>query len=1337
MASFINPSFKSLSISMLGSFFNKWPFLLVVLLSSPMLLADLFSSEKKGLNYSFEQISLDDGLTQSTAKCVLRDHTGLLWIGTKDGLNCFDGYTMKHYFNDPSDSTSIPSNNIFFVVEDSRYNIWIGTEREMVCYDRANDCFRKIKTKSNFLSFRTALHFDDRLLFGSKDGILDYSVKDNRFRLISFNGMEQELSSGYQLLPWRDDEVLVGSRWMGLFICKLGNGALSKADFYPESNVMCMYRDRQNRYWISPYQKGVYCFSRNGDQMNYYNTQNSGLNNNLILDMIEVDDKIWMGTDGGGINVFDYRQNSFDYIIRQPDRVKSIPVNSIRHFYKDSLNHIWIGTLRAGLLGIKKSNIFSFSDAPFNSNYGLSDQSVLSFFEDSLGMIWIGTDGGGINCFTPADGTFKHYGFSYGKKITGICPYSDSELLVNAYNEGLMLMDRQSGGLRSLDVNDLALVKNLAEGAVGLNLRRMSNGSIYVFASDVFLLEPSLKRISKISDFSGASGDGELKVVSINDREIVFHGFKSFYRLDLVKGTIVPIVTFNHPPLQSMNCAVSDLGGGFWIGTSEGLFYYNEFDGNINKIETSLFRSVNSLAFSSLEKLWIGSGNNLFSYDASHDLFMAYDKFDGVVLNEFLPKPVLVASNSDVYMGGVTGFIRIVKNTDVASYSMPKATVLRVLLDGKGLRGKAHERAISSGRVEIPYNYRSLLVHILIKDDELLRKKIYRYLIEGYSDEPVESFDPMLDLSGLKPGKYVLRVQCQSKNGAWTDSFQLLSIRVLPPWYFSWWFIVGLIFVLAAAFFLYRQYVLRGMLLKMAQERQLHKAELDNEKIKFLINLSHELRTPLTLVYAPLQRLIDDERVSAELKPLFGNMFKQLRFIRHVIDQVLDFRKTEERGDVINYASVVLPDWLADLLDEFLYELEAKSISLMRDWPKSQQIVQIDPHHIRKVVYNLMMNAIKFSPNHSTLTVTLKIDQDLFRVSVSDQGSGLSDQDLGQLFERFYQGTHQKGGSGIGLTYSKLLVEMHGGTIGAYNNPSGGATFWFELPVAALNAIVDDQKPVDASRLSSPTASRKVFDQIGVDFSRLKILIVDDEKELTDYLKATLEKQFSKILVAHNGIDALRIVRQEMPDLIISDVMMPEMDGFQLCQQVKSDLSISHIPIVLLTARNDEDSQVLGYKLGADSYLAKPFSIDLLLYVMGNLVRLRQQLKERYQTSEVALLPEDITFSNADEEFMKKLTQLIEQEIDNPALDVDLLVGRMAMSRAALYAKVKAIVGYGVNDFINEIKVKKAMALLKNTNIPIVEISNMLGFSSQSYFSTLFKQITKRTPTAYRQNPDR
>ena len=246
-----------------------------------------------------------------------------------------------------------------------------------------------------------------------------------------------------------------------------------------------------------------------------------------------------------------------------------------------------------------------------------------------------------------------------------------------------------------------------------------------------------------------------------------------------------------------------------------------------------------------------------------------------------------------------------------------------------------------------------------------------------------------------------------------------------------------------------------------------------------------------------------------------------------------------------------------------------------------------------------------------------------------------------------------------------------------------------------------------------------------------------DEKELTDYLKDTLEKQFAKILVAHNGTDALRIVRQEMPDLIISDVMMPEMDGFQLCHQVKSDLSISHIPVVLLTARYDDDSQVLGYKLGADSYLAKPFSIDLLLYVIGNLVRLRQQLKERYQTSDGVLLPEDITFSNADEEFMKKLIQLIEQEIDNPALDVDLLVGRMAMSRAALYAKVKAIVGYGVNDFINEVKVKKAMALLKNTNIPIVEIATMLGFSSQSYFSTLFKQITKSTPTAYRQNPNK
>ena len=456
---------------------------------------------------------------------------------------------------------------------------------------------------------------------------------------------------------------------------------------------------------------------------------------------------------------------------------------------------------------------------------------------------------------------------------------------------------------------------------------------------------------------------------------------------------------------------------------------------------------------------------------------------------------------------------------------------------------------------------------------------------------------------------------------------------------------------------------------ELAWEMKEHERKFYEEKVRFMVNISHELRTPLTLIYAPLKRLLKSGKVMDDdvSRQLDGLLLQTCR-IREIVDMVLDAQKSDTNGDVMDVRFYNVADWIRTVTHDFAQEFEARSIRLEYKLDTSVEKVPFDAAKCRVVLSNLLINAMKFSEPNTSLVIGTERMETSLRISLADQGIGLAHVDMDRLFSRFYQGDHNRKGSGIGLAYARKLVELHGGSIGAYSNEDRGATFYFDLPLVQAS-VFEEPDSVVCSEMKNADAKEMNPQVVQADFlfAKYTALVVEDEPELRSYLFSVLQAEFKDVYVAGDGEEAWEFLGQSQPDIIVSDVMMPRMDGYELCRRVKNNLKVSHIPVVLLTAKADPASSVEGYKSGADIYLAKPFDVDSLMVILRNVLRLRDQFRARYRESGCLFSPKDDAVSNADEQFMQKLNLLIHENLTNPDLNVAFIASGMAMSRTTLY----------------------------------------------------------------------
>lgn len=1285
----------------------------------------VLSTKAEQQDYYFRQISLEQGLSQSRVQCIYRDHLGVIWIGTKWGLNSYDQSELKSYFHDREQPNSLPDNFIRFITEDRLGDLYVSTNKGIAIYNKAENQFQPLKYNGKPFNAWSYLQIGDNFLFGGEETLYQYNLTDKSITTIFPDIDGDKLKCINRIFQWSPDVLITSSKKDGLWMYDLIKKKMYRCPFVKEREINTIFVDSQNRLWVSFYGKGIACYSKEGKRLFSLSTKNSGLNNDIIFDFLEKDNQLWIATDGGGINILDFQTMKFSHLKHISDDEQSLPNNSIYRLYKDQMDNIWIGSIHGGLFAIKKVFIKTYKDVPLNNPNGVSERTVVSIFEDKDTLLWIGTDGGGINSFDQKTNTFHHYPTTYGEKVTSITDFSENELLLSCFNKGVFTFNKRTAQMQPFPIiNDSISKREFSSGDL-VNLYATKD-NIYILGAKVYIYNKHTRQTSILyAPQIDIQRQIAMQAIYSDDTHLYLMGTNNLFKLNFKTNELSSLVNMKEG--DDFTSACRDDKGNFWIGSNFGLLFYNKQTGKTEKIHTNLFNSVSSLAYDKKGKVWIGAQNMFFVYIINEKRFVILDESDGVPSNELIFTPIPALRTPNLYMGGTMGLVRI--NTDIIfeSNSSPILKLLEVKLNGKSTLKQVNNNCIS-----IPWNHSSFNIKVIADEKNSFRKHLFRYVITGKDKMVIESYLQTLELGTLASGEYTISVSCDSSNGEWSQPTEILAIIVSPPWWKSTWFIILCIFfaflVAGVVFFS----LIRKKENRLKREMREHEKKIYEEKIRFLINISHELRTPLTLIYASLKRILNKEVKQDELPEYLQGAFKQANQMKDIINIVLDTRKMEVGQEVLHISSHPLHKWIQEVAETFQTASKAKEIEITYDFDDSIQSIAYDDTKCKVVLSNLIMNALKYSPNQTRIVIKTIRTNESIQVHVQDQGIGLDNVDIKKLFTRFYQGKHNEGGSGIGLSYAKMLIDLHGGRMGAFNNKDRGATFFYEIPANLQEQEVScPQHSYLNELLSSPEEEEKI-ESGAFSLQGYSLLIVEDKQDLREFLKNALKDKFKKIYQAENGLVALEVIKQQQPDIIVSDVMMPQMNGYQLCKEIKENLNISHIPVILLTARADSESQMLGYKLGADAYLPKPFEMEMLLSVIQNQMRNREYIKSRYRGNQFILSPQEATFSNADEQFMIKLNEMIDQNLSQPDLDVKFLTAQMAMSRTSLYNKIKELTGMGANDYINRRRIDKAIILLTQSDMSITEISEQVGFTYQRYFSTLFKEMKGMTPSQFR-----
>ena len=1267
------------------------------------LFLNVFSIYAEDRKYSFYPLSIDDGLSQTTIRSILMDRQGTLWLGTKKGVNAFKQHKLTTFSATPNDSLSLPDNQINTLAEDSVGNVWVGTVKGLSVFDKRLDKFIRKVDKGIFASYATK----QVIYFGGNNILLQYETgKDNptqlrlvpnfpegdsRFRIVDIT----ELPNGRLLLVTKEKGVFVFNTESQEFHHLID-------DELHLAQAVCAASD--DKLYVSTQGSGLFQYSSEGKLEKKYTLEMPEVKTNFILDLIEFNHELWICTDGEGIKILNLKNRQLRSLKHVPGNPFTLPTNSITTLFKTHNNQLWAGSVRRGAFCIKESFIRTYGETAFNNPNGLTEAAIISLYEDEDGMLWIGTDGGGINLFNPNTKQIKHFPSTYGDKIVSIAQLNKYELLVSIYTKGMFTFNKQTGTYKRFVILDEET--NFKECFMGYlpMAHRVANDKIYIIGEHPWIYTPSKRDFQKMRTVDNACIQMEDLVLAHSNPSFSLLMCKNqVYKVD--QNTNRASLLFTLDPDINIVSLAYDEDHTIWVGSSIGLGYYDMNTQQYTEVPTKLFDSITFLIYDGKDRLWMGAQSNLFSYLIKDNKFTQVNRSDGFLPNEILFAYQNMSKKQFIYLGGSNGLVQIDNQIPREQSVTPEIKLDNVFLDGKMMNEEIQDDVL-----EISHNYNSLIITLQIQNEDVFQKNLIRFSIikDGVIQDYETYSSRMVMPTSLSAGRYELMASCFTKNGDLTAPVKLMKLEIMPPWYRSGWFIISFYlccFGIISAMALFSYYRKAKLIRKNMYQ---YKQRVNEEKINFLINVNHELRTPLTLIYSPLKRIIEKGKETCHTAYTFEQLqqiYKQVGRMYNIINMVLDLNRVESGNTEMKMALHHLNKWVKDTSDDFLCEAHDKGMTIEYEFDSRITDVWFDEWKCQIILSNLLMNAIKFSQQNSCIKVhTHLLDSSSVRIAVSDEGVGVADNDIARVFERHYEGSHTCKGSGIGLAYSKMLAEFHGGRMGVYNNEEKGATFYFELPQVQENTLTDKEYNTEEKEKLAIMESK----ELTTNLKNYSILVVEDTEDLRNYLNASFKESFKQVYTASNGQEALDICYEKDPDIVVSDVMMPIMDGFELCSRIKTDQRISHIMVVLLTARCKENDEKLGYKLGADFYVKKPFDMDFLQTVLANILNKRKvTVKEQFENEIPS--PQEVTYSPADEDFLRKLNSIITENLSSEELNINFITLQMGMSRASLYNKMSKITGLGVNDYINRMRIDKAVDLLLHSSLSIKEISQELG----------------------------
>ncbi|MBO9562150.1 MAG: response regulator, partial [Niastella sp.] len=1240
-----------------------------------------------GQHYSFRHYQVENGLSNNTVYCSIQDKRGFLWFGTKDGLNRFDGYRFKVY-TVPNKGHDLTSYFISCLQEDDRGILWAGCRNGLFSFDSRQE---KLVAFSDTLPEINAITTDGagQLWFISRFTVCRYNFTTKA--LTTFP--PQQFFNATTLCRDNRGVIWVGTDNGLLYRFDAGGGSFQSFNVFAHSPkassnwILKLYATDRNTLYVGTFNQGLKEFDITTGAYKDVLTYNENKTVITIRDILQCSPTEYWFASESGIFMLDTRTQQFTNLRRQMADPYSLTDNAVYTLCKDREGGIWAGTYFGGINYYSRQYDRFQKMFPDLSMHGISGSIVREICEDGDGNIWIGTEDAGLNKLNPARGTITQFtptgnthGISYSN-IHGLLA-TGNELWIGTFENGLDIMDRTTGKVKKHYVagpGDHELKSNFI-----VNLLQTSGGDIYAGTSNcLFRYDRATNGFTRIGllpwgSFVSCLLEDQSKTIWVgtHDRGIYF-----FNPATNVSGHFENDTgSVNSLSANTVNAIYEDADQQLWLGTEGGGLC------RLNRERTSFARfTINeglpsNFVFKILEDdqrlLWISTSRGLASYDLTRQSFTTYTKANGLLNDQFNYNSGYKDNHGRMYFGSVKGLTSFYPADLVRSGITPPVYIT-------GFQVQNKELAIGGqDKVTLPWDKSSFSVDFAALSYVSPEMTRYSYRMEGLDKEwTVLSSNRKLYFTNVEPGNYRLLIRALNGKGEWTEQPAALQISVLPPWWKSMpAYVLYVVLVVATTWYMVRKYHLQ---LKQRQQRRMEileseKAkEIYRSKIEFFTNVAHEIRTPLTLIKLPLDKILSTPQLTDSIKDNLTIMEKNTNRLIDLTNQLLDFRKTENNSVSLSYVKTDIPELLEQLFVSFRPAAEQKGLQFKLEMPRMHFQAYVDPEAVKKVLGNLLNNAIKYSDHYVLAKIMpFSSDDNFFCIRISNDGYVIPAHLKEKIFEPFYRmkESEKEQGTGIGLALALSLTQLHKGTLSVETDERQNH-FSLTLPI-------HQETEFELFREEAPAVTaEEVPGFMEEDPDKNVILLVEDNKDILDFIARDLSAEYT-VIKAQNGAEALQKISTANVQLIISDIMMPIMDGYSLCKEVKSNMEYSHIPVILLTAKTSLQAKIEGLELGADAYIEKPFSQPHLLAQIRSLLNNRNKIKEHFANSPLANI-KSMAYSRADEKFLLTVNDIIHQNIANTEFNVDQLARMMNMSRPTLYRKIRGLSNLSPNELIN------------------------------------------------------
>lgn len=1302
-------------------------------------------------HYYFKNLSVQNGLSQNTVNTILQDKQGFMWFGTKDGLNRYDGLSFRKFKHDDRSQRSIGNNFITALYEDEKGNIWVGTDVGLYIYYPEKDFFEhftELSAENTKIEHTvTAISGDNQgcvWVAVESQGLFCYKLEKEKLRNYTLENFSF-LTTNVQTFAFDNSGTLwIGCYGDGLFYSKdrlkTLHPYLSPVDnkeTYANDVVTCLVKGAYNCLYVSSLKGGV----------KELNLTSNKLHDLLLADengesvfcrelLVASDNELWIGAESG-LYIYNLRLGKFVHLRSSINDPYSLSDNAIYSLCKDCEGGIWIGSYFGGVNYYPRFYTNFEKYYPKGTENGLHGKRVREFCQDNQGILWIGTEDGGLNRFNPKTKTFSFFTPSNAfTNVHGLC-LVDNHLWVGTFSKGVKVVDTRTGAIvKTFQKTDSP--RSLIDNSV-FSICRTTTGDIYLGTlfgllrynkqSDDFDRIPELngRFVYDIKEDSGgnlwlATYANGAYCYNVSEKKWKNYLHDESNPKSLPYDKVVSIFEDSHRQVW-----LTTQGGGFCLfhPETETFTSYNLADGLPNDVVYQIVEDKDGL-------FWLTTNNGLVCFQPTTGAMKVYTTSNGLLGDQFNYRSSFETEDGTIYLGSIDGFVAFNPKNFSENKSLPFIVITDFLLFGKevyvGEPGSPLEKSITfSDELVLQSNQNSFSFRVAALDFQAPRMSKIMYKLDGFdADWLTVGESPIVTYSNLRYGNYTFRVKVSNSDGVWNEEGISLKVHILPPFYFSIWaYFAYVLLIVGCSVYTFLYFKRRS---NRKHRRQMEKFEQEKErevyhaKIDFFTNVAHEIRTPLTLIKGPLENIILKKEVDKETREDLDIMKQNTERLLNLTNQLLDFRKTESQEFRLNFVECNITEVLKETHRRFTSLAKQKGLKFLLNVPAQDFYAHINREAFTKIISNLLNNAVKYAETyvHIFLEVDDSEENKKFHLRTINDGVIIPDEMKEEIFKPFVRFNEKDdgrvtAGTGIGLALSRSLAELHQGSLVMLEGEEANC-FYLTLPVVQ-NTTIKLASEVTAGIESVIEAHTEQTENRE---DRATVLIVEDNPDMLAFVARQLADSYV-VLTATNGSEALEILDGHYVSLVISDVVMPVMDGFELCKKIKSDLNYSHIPVILLTAKTNIQSKIEGMELGADAYIEKPFSVEYLHACASNLIQNREKLRQAF-TQSPFVAANTMALTKADEEFIQKLNEVIQMNLSNPDFCMENMADGMNMSRSNFYRKIKGVLDLSPNEYLRLERLKKAAQLLKEGENRINEICYTVGFNSPSYFSKCFQK---------------